>query len=229
MMYDSEGELIAIAVVHADDIKAAADEELISTIISDLGELLNITVDYEPTKYLGLDFRQDDDMSIHVSARSKLEQLAAEWDINRANGPKIPRPAGTVRKPREPDETPAIQVDYQSLVGSLLWISLMVFHHCLYAVVCLTSHSHDPGMSHFQLAKVVLRYMYTHRDYELVVAPKWRLVTCTDASHTDATGFRSSHSYFTYWGTYDTFTLATTSVISTLKHEVVQRSLACFD
>jgi hypothetical protein len=96
-----DGEITTIALVHADDVKIVASPQRTTELVDALCKLINITVDYAPTKYLGLDFKQDrDDGTISVSATEKLTKLAKTWQIESMNGPAIPRPGATQRAAR---------------------------------------------------------------------------------------------------------------------------------
>jgi hypothetical protein len=147
--------------------------------ISDLGEikwLLGFEVKYDKTA-----------RTLSLSQRAYIDTLVDRFGLEHANTVSTPLEPGITlsidQSPTTAQHTNEMQnVPYQELVGSLAWAALGSRPDIAFATSTLAQFTQNPGKTHWQAAKRVLRYLKGTRDLRLnLTDPNEGMLAYTDA------------------------------------------------
>lgn len=91
------------------------------------------------------------------------------------------------------------QTQYQSLIGSLMYIAINTRPDILHSVCKLSQRNKDPHMEHMVAAKRILRYLSTTQNKQLIYQKTGKPIECyTDADWGGDTTNRKSYTVYAF-------------------------------
>jgi hypothetical protein len=115
-------------------------------------------------KFLGLEItRNRKERTLTVTQKQKIGELLAKTQMANCHGQWTPLPTNLELEPITPDSPEALDTlgrqNYQSVVGSLMWIMLGTRPDLAFTVATLSKFNATPSRQHEAAAKHVLRYL----------------------------------------------------------------------
>ena len=139
-----------------------------SPMISEVKKQLNIAfkmVDMGPiSHYLGLKVeRNRDNRTIKLSQSTYIEKVLEKFHMQNAKTTTTPMKEGSLfRNKSQASESDIKQ--YQAIVGSIMFAMIETRPDIAYATSVVSRHAKNPGKSHMEAAKQILRYLSATRD-----------------------------------------------------------------
>uniref|UniRef100_A0AAV1T532 Integrase catalytic domain-containing protein n=1 Tax=Peronospora matthiolae TaxID=2874970 RepID=A0AAV1T532_9STRA len=170
-----DGGELTIVGVYVDDLLVTATsqdkvEEFFKAMsvlsIKDLGQV---------NKFLGMRMALKDSKTYTVDQTTAIDEMLNQHGLNAANGVRAPIGDDSnddvsegvyLSANRGKKGEPTVR-NFQSLVGSLLWIARCSRPDISFAVHRATRRTHQPTVSDWKLAKRVARYLKTTKDMKL--------------------------------------------------------------
>lgn len=179
---ESTGVLIAIYV---DDILVTGpSEDKIDFVKTQLKEEFEMTDSNEVDFFLGIQVRRGGGKGGYAwSQEHYIEKLLEQWEMRNCEPVKTPMDKTYLAK-RKPDENPADKHNYQSAVGSLMYLMMASRPDIAFAVSHLSKFCSDPSEKHWLAVKRLLRYLRGTSKLALLLGVKGRnsgVVGYTDA------------------------------------------------
>ena len=139
-----------------------------SPMISEVKKQLNIAfkmVDMGSiSHYLGLNVeRNRDNRTIKLSQSSYIEKVLEKFHMQNAKTTTTPMKEGSLFR----NESQASESDikqYQAIVGSIMFAMIETSPDIAYATTVVSRHAKNPGKSHMEAAKQILRYLSATKD-----------------------------------------------------------------
>ncbi|UYV62601.1 hypothetical protein LAZ67_2001282 [Cordylochernes scorpioides] len=162
-VYIKHHEGILLVAIYVDDLIIAAERE--DTLISFKESMKKIfkIKDLGKINYcLGIRIQTEKDGSISIDQEKYIEELLAKYRMKEAKPISTPMDSNsklTKISSIEGENEPVKKVEYQSLIGSLIYLSVSTRPDISYAVSALGQFSNDPRRQHWNAAKRVLRYL----------------------------------------------------------------------
>ncbi|UYV84396.1 hypothetical protein LAZ67_X002013 [Cordylochernes scorpioides] len=162
-VYIKHHEGILLVAIYVDDLIIAAERE--DTLTSFKESMKNIfkIKDLGKINYcLGIRIQTEKDGSISIDQEKCIEELLAKYRMKEAKPISTPMDSNsklTKISSIEGENEPVKKVEYQSLIGSLIYLSVSTRPDIAYAVSSLGQFSNDPRRQHWNAAKRVLRYL----------------------------------------------------------------------
>ena len=158
---------MTIVGVYVDDLLVTASSPRMIELFFEAMACLSIKDLGEVRKFLGMRVSLEDENTCTVDQQATIEEMLENHGLMEANGVRVPidEEANEVEKdpvllkmvPRQRGQ-PTIR-DFQSLVGSLLWIARCSRPDISFAVHKATWRTHQPTMSYWKLTKRMARYL----------------------------------------------------------------------
>jgi hypothetical protein len=147
--------------------QAALGERLKIDFMGDLLYYLGVHYDWQTTK--------DGRLTVHLSQEGHIYKMLENNNMRSTDSHfpvSTPYRSGTPidRIPHDgvtPEQKPQLVSSYQSIVGSLNWLSLSTRPDITTAVTLLASHLHNPSNGHLEAAQHVLCYLKGTPDWGL--------------------------------------------------------------
>ncbi|XP_054827527.1 uncharacterized protein LOC129324337 [Eublepharis macularius] len=135
--------------------------------------------------YLGVEVTQTPEGYYELCQQNKIAKLLQEYGLSEAKSVATPMVTGYIKKPN--DELWEDVQRYQSLIGSLLYLSCWSRPDISYAVHLLCQRGACPYRRDWTAAKRILRYLKGTISYKLVlrVSGEVQVQAYCDASWTD--------------------------------------------
>ena len=114
------------------------------------------------TQFLGIDVDYNrEGGTLKISQQSTIDALLYECNMSDCNSTHAPMPAGQIllASDRDLHQNPRITKDYQSRVGTLLWLVSSTRPDMAFTVHQLSKHLIAPGPKHLQALTQALRYL----------------------------------------------------------------------
>ena len=108
------------------------------------------------------------DGKIFLDQTAYLRKILKHFGMTEAKLAKTPLPTGYKPEPFEGTSTPKLRSQYQSLIGSLLYIMLGTRPDIAFAVTQMAKFASNPSEEHLNRAMYILRYLQGTREYALV-------------------------------------------------------------
>ncbi|UYV73755.1 hypothetical protein LAZ67_11000746 [Cordylochernes scorpioides] len=162
-VYIKHHEGILLVAIYVDDLIIAAERE--DTLISFKESMKKIfkIKDLGKINYcLGIRIQTEKDGSISIDQEKYIEELLAKYRMKEVKPISTPMDSNsklTKISSIEGENEPVKKVEYQSLIGSLIYLSVSTRPDISYAVSALGQFSNDPRRQHWNAAKRVLRYL----------------------------------------------------------------------
>ena len=162
----TEGDKFFIGV-YVDDIVLAGENE---TRIQEVKQMLASKFDImdlgKLTYFLGMSVVQDqEELTTWIAQPAYIKKLLEKQEMGDSKPVGTPVDPGSHLLKATEDEEAMDQQLYQSLVGSLMYLSVCTRPDIAYAVSTLARFSNKPNRSHWTAAKRVLRYLRGTDDY----------------------------------------------------------------
>ena len=202
---DDNGNEMIVAHFVDDLIVATTDEELRARFIRHLNKMWKITYEGTLDRFIGVNFRRDDDgWGWKATMTSYIDRLAERYDVKECRHVDVPMDPGFVLKEEDfkEDPTPEMISHYRSIIGSIGYAAIAVRFDIAHAVSVLSRHLARPCRKVVDAGKRVIRYLVTHREVgihwrnsqrDIDAGNAYTLLGCTDASFAMDTLTRKSH------------------------------------
>ena len=97
-----------------------------------------------------------------------LEKILKRFGMADAKAAQTPLPTGYKTEQFDGTATAALRSQYQSVIGSLLYLMLGTRPNLAFAVTQMAKFAHNPSEDHLNKAKHIMRYLCGTRKYALV-------------------------------------------------------------
>lgn len=192
-------EFIYIAVYVDDILLSCFSEHVLKSIVNDLNKHVD-AVDRGPAKYyLGMEIERDGLRgNITIHQEKYVRDLLEKWKMTECKPAKTPIASGSIlQKCSKVGCKGDDSFNYQSLIGSLNYLSVISRPDITYAVSMLSQFNSHPEKEHFTAAKHVLRYLkYKPKGMLTYTSSTNGLVSYTDADWGSDMNDRKSYSGF---------------------------------
>jgi hypothetical protein len=120
---------------------------------------------------LGMRIRRDRQAGwLTIDQQDYVEQMLKKWNMEQCKQVSTPAQPGvrlSQKQSSEPAAEPAALLQYQQLVGGLLYAAITTRADIMYSVAQLTRFMSNPGAEHWEAAQHVLRYLAGSRQVRL--------------------------------------------------------------
>nr|CCA18616.1 PREDICTED: similar to pol polyprotein putative [Albugo laibachii Nc14]CCA20572.1 PREDICTED: similar to pol polyprotein putative [Albugo laibachii Nc14] len=195
LFYKADEDGVAIVGVYVDDLLITGTTvERIDQFFTDI-KVLDLKDLGIVERFLGMRIEWTNEGGYCIDQEQKIEGVIEKHCLAEANLVRVPIPEmqvieGDNERLKEKDvglhRVPTIK-DFQSLVGSLLWVSRCTRPEITFAVHRVTRRSQAPTMQDYQLAKRIARYLKGTKGLKLHLREEsepqspMRIVTFSDA------------------------------------------------
>jgi hypothetical protein len=191
VFYKSNGSQFIIVVVAVDDLTLASNSlDFLLKMKKELAKKFEFTDAGDVHWLLGIEIKRNRKLgTIALSQRSYIDMLLERFNLQDANPLSIPmEPSAKLSV----DQCPTTErecnemknVPYREIIGSLMYAALATRPDISFVTSTLGQFMHNPGKTHWEAAKRVLRYLKGTRELELVLgSTKNGLTPYTDADH----------------------------------------------
>jgi hypothetical protein len=120
---------------------------------------------------------------IHLDQCDYLEKVLEHFSMTNAKSTPTPLPSNWVPQLNKGKVSLELLRNYQSIIGSLLYLMIGTCPDIAFAVTKLAQFSANPSQEHFGQAKYICRYLIGTKNYSLVFkhAPGRGLAAYTDS------------------------------------------------
>ncbi|KAJ6651736.1 hypothetical protein lerEdw1_020666 [Lerista edwardsae] len=187
-----------LIVVFVDDLALMSrNSALLDTVIEELKTEFQLRELGGIRTYLWVDIEKQPSGGYNFSQKNKIVQLVKGYSMEQCKGVSTPMIL-EFQKGEDADSPRYDKEMYQSLVGSLLYLSQWTRPDIAAAVNILTRFISEPKLRHWQAAKRILRYLKETVNLCLSIQPKgvFSLKAYTDADWAADIGTRQSTSGF---------------------------------
>ena len=192
----------AIINKHVDDFGImSTSREILTYVKSKLAEVYEITVNEDMKYYLGYNIKRDRaHKKIFLDQSAYIDEIANKFSIP-ADGSFPSTPMDYFTPPEKIQGVPLLEnkiKEYQSKVGSVLWLAIMTRPDILYAVSMASTKTKNPTTSDLAAVDKILSYLVGTKDLKLKLGSDqgvvlYATVDSSYASHKDS----KSHSGMT--------------------------------
>jgi len=166
----SDDEML-LAVLYVDDITLAAppaSSKLCSKVIELILTAYKGRYLGEPKFFIGMKISRDrENQSLSLSQEKAILELADQFNIEVKKSKTVPLNASVRLGKNEGDQLENENCNYQSLIGSLNYISVCTRPDISYAVGALSRFLENPTRTHWQAALGVLQYLVNTSSYAI--------------------------------------------------------------
>ena len=189
-----------IVFVYVDDLFIAGESQ---EIVNNFSDSLKIRFKMKdlgvPKKLLGFTLTEIS-QGVHLSGSEIIEELLVRFQMDASKIVSTPMDANHILSPNESTCSHELRSNYQSAVGSLLYIANTFRPDISYAVSVLSQFTQNPSEEHWRGVKRLLRYLNGTRNYGLTFQRKidgsnQELVGYTDADFASCHTRRSRTGY----------------------------------
>jgi hypothetical protein len=143
------------------------------------------------SKILGINITLDENSCMNLSQLNQINGLYEKLKLENSKPLYLPRSPSTDEAEGDQELLKDQSLNfiniknYQSMVGSLLWITRCTRPDIAYAVHCLTCKTHAPRKCDWESAKKVIRYLHTTKELKLKF-PRTKSSTFNISAYSDA-------------------------------------------
>ncbi|UYV76618.1 hypothetical protein LAZ67_14001480 [Cordylochernes scorpioides] len=160
---EKHDEGILLVAIYVDDLIIAAErEDTLKSFKGSMKRIFKIKDLGGINCCLGIRIQMKEDGSISIDQERYIEELLAKYRMKEAKPISTPMDSNsklTKISSIEGENEPVKKVEYQSLIGSLIYLSVSTRPDIAYAVSALGQFRNDPRRQHWNAAKRVLRYL----------------------------------------------------------------------
>jgi len=169
-----EGDDSLFAILYVDDITILGNSiSRINSLKESLASRYEMTDMGEIQSYLGVNITRDHaNCTMEINQTDYIQQVVERFGMRDVNPVYTPLPAGAeAHLVKYEDQASTSEIKkYQQIIGSLLYVQIGSRPDISFAVVCLSQFASNPSQQHLCLAKYVLAYLNTTKDYALCYA-----------------------------------------------------------
>ena len=164
--WTSTGRLRSILKLYVDDlIHYSGTEQDTQAFKTSLKQTFKIRSTRDLTEFIGVQLHFTPD-TVHLFCQDKIEQLAQVFEISSSNSQTTPMVANIDLFETSSKLFTPVRL-FQRLMGSLNWIAQWVRPDIQTAVHKLSQFQQCPRVSHFRLAKKIVRYLLNTKKFGL--------------------------------------------------------------
>lgn len=159
-------EAILILVTYVDDILAFSNSALLVTEFHvHCNKTVKMNLEGICNWYLSVKYDRDSVTgAVTASQELYIKKLLQKYGLTQCNPLPVPFPARADTVLKDLDKPPknpsaALKNEYQSLIGSLLYLQMHTVPEISYALSVLSRYLANPGETHLSYAKKILRYL----------------------------------------------------------------------
>lgn len=170
---DDFGDEMVVAHYVDDLIVSTTNEELRVRFIAHLNKMWKITYEGTLDRFIGVNFRRDEDgWGWKATMSSYIDRLAERFDLKECRPVDVPMDPGFILTEEDFDQepTPEMISHFRSIIGSIGYAAIAARFDISHAVSVLSRHLARPCKKVIDAGLRVIRYLVTHRD----VAIHWR-------------------------------------------------------
>ncbi|UYV75014.1 hypothetical protein LAZ67_12002096, partial [Cordylochernes scorpioides] len=156
-------------ILYVDDMLLASDSEIIiQNTVKTLEKEFEIKNLGDPTKFIGIEISRNREGELLLSQKNKIQELVERYNLQEAKPTFTPMENGY---PGISDEKLLPNnVQYQQLIGSLLYLSVVSRPDIAAPVCILSSRNQNPRNCDWNAAKRIVRYLKTTKELELRIS-----------------------------------------------------------
>ncbi|UYV65699.1 hypothetical protein LAZ67_3005177 [Cordylochernes scorpioides] len=162
-VYIKHDEGILLVAIYVDDLIIAAErEDTLKSFKESMKRIFKVKDLGGINCCLGIRIQMKEEGSISIDQERYIEELLAKYRMKEAKPISTPMDSNsklTKISSIEGENEPVKKVEYQSLIGSLIYLSVSTRPDIAYAVSALGQFSNDLRRQHWNAAKRVLRYL----------------------------------------------------------------------
>jgi len=166
-----EGDDSLFVILYVDDITILGNSiSKINSLKESLASRYEMTDMGEIQSYLGVDITRDHaNCTMDINQTDYIQQVVERFGMRDANPVYTPLPAGMeAHLVKYEDQASTSEIKkYQQIIGSLLYAQIGSRPDISFAVARLSQYASNPSQQHLHLAKYVLAYLNTTKDYAL--------------------------------------------------------------
>lgn len=170
---------------------------------------------------------------VTISQEQFIYKMLEKYDLLNCKPVSTPMDCGSKPEKAKPDETRTDKTQYQSKVGSLLYLAMGTRPDIAYTVNVLSQFSSDPTVTHHNMIQHLLRYLKGSMKKRLIYkhTSSAKLIMYSDASYANSVDDRRSYSG--YIGLYGNAVVSWSSkkqqsvAVSTTEAEYMALSASC--
>ncbi|UYV82907.1 hypothetical protein LAZ67_22001343, partial [Cordylochernes scorpioides] len=156
-------------ILYVDDMLLASDSEIIiQNTVKTLEKEFEIKYLGDPTQFIGIEISRNREGELLLSQKNKIQELVERYNLQEAKPTFTPMESGY---PGISDEKLLPNnVQYQQLIGSLLYLSVVSRPDIAAPVCILSSRNQNPRNCDWNAAKRIVRYLKTTKELELRIS-----------------------------------------------------------
>ncbi|UYV78672.1 hypothetical protein LAZ67_16002340 [Cordylochernes scorpioides] len=156
-------------ILYVDDMLLASDSEIIiQNTVKTLEKEFEIKNLGYPTQFIGIEISRNREGELLLSQKNKIQELVERYNLQEAKPTFTPMESGY---PGISDEKLLPNnVQYQQLIGSLLYLSVVSRPDIAAPVCILSSRNQNPRNCDWNAAKRIVRYLKTTKELELRIS-----------------------------------------------------------
>ncbi|UYV75574.1 hypothetical protein LAZ67_13000650, partial [Cordylochernes scorpioides] len=156
-------------ILYVDDMLLASDSEIIiQNTVKTLEKEFEIKNLGDPTQFIGIEISRNREGELLLSQKNKIQELVERYNLQEAKPTFTPMESGY---PGISDEKLLPNnVQYQQLIGSLLYLSVVSRPDIAAPVCILSSRNQNPRNCDWNAEKIIVRYLKTTKELELRIS-----------------------------------------------------------
>jgi hypothetical protein len=119
------------------------------------------------TEFLGMCIKQSAS-KVSIDQRTYLTKVLQRFNMTNTKTAPTPLPMGYTLLENTAVPDSKLQTQYQSVIGSLLYLMLRTRPDITYAVIKMSQFSANPSQEHLDKAMYIMRYLVGTQDYQIV-------------------------------------------------------------
>ena len=157
-----------VVSTHVDDMAGYGTLEALEAFEKAVGSEVELDKLGKPTKLLGMELTWDKEDSVKLTQKDAIGKLMTEHSI--PSSPRLSLPSNPSYYEPHDQETLQDPTKYQSIVGSLLYISRMTRPDISFIVNLLGQRTSDPSPINLAVAREVCKYLSSTKEDGVTIA-----------------------------------------------------------
>lgn len=136
--------------------------------------------------YLGIRIQRDRaKQAITIDQESYIQDALVRFRLEDTHPPTIPLPSSVHYKASTNEASSSLQHQYQTIIGTLLYVMLGTRPDVAYAVTKLSTFNNNPSEVHLDATKRILKYLKGTSHYKILYkgSDQEGLIGYSDADH----------------------------------------------
>ena len=155
----SEGDSLYIAIYVDDIVIAGKSEDELRRVKKEISQFFDVKDMGPLNHFLGMKVIQHPDHSVYIGQHSLVDSILRKTRMENCNPVATPMDTGVKLEKADDSDVPLNQHEYQSLVGSLLYLSTVSRPDITHAVGIMARFCSKPTNVHWSALKRILRYL----------------------------------------------------------------------